>query len=66
VLRWSSDGKSFQEIIRQQWNFIPNSSVQEIEDFHVSLSGVALLELSIVPDKSRGDARASLADFRLG
>jgi hypothetical protein len=66
VLRWSSDGESFQEIVRQQWNFSPNSSVQEIEDFNVSLSGVALLELSIVPDKSRGDARASLADLRLG
>jgi hypothetical protein len=66
VLRWSSDGKSFSEIVRQQWNFSPNSSVQETEDFHVSLSGVALLELNIVPDKSSGDARASLADFRLG
>jgi hypothetical protein len=66
VLRWSSDGRCFQEIVRQQWNFNPNSSAQEIEDYNVSLSGVALLELSIVPDKSRGDARASLADFRLG
>jgi hypothetical protein len=66
VLRWSSDGKSFSEIVRQQWNFSPNSSVQETEDFHVSLSGVSLLELNIVPDKSSGDARASLADFRLG
>lgn len=66
VLRWSSGSQSFQEIVRQQWNFSPNSSVQEIEDFNVSLSGVALLELSIAPDKSRGDARASLADFRLG
>ncbi len=66
VLRWSSDGKSFQEIVRQQWNFSPNSSVQELEDFHVSLSGVVLLELSMVPDKSHGDARASLAGFRVG
>jgi hypothetical protein len=65
VLRWSSDGRSFQEIVRQQWNFSPNSSTQEIEDYHVSLAGVALLELSIVPDKSGGDARASVADFRL-
>lgn len=65
VLRWSSDGKSFYEIVRQQWNFSPNSSTQETEDYRASLSGVAFLELSIVPDKSGGDARASLADFRV-
>ena len=63
VLRWSSDGSSFQEIVRQEWNFSPNGSMQQIEDYHVSLSGVASLELSITPDKSGGDARASLADF---
>jgi hypothetical protein len=66
VLRWSSDtGHSFREIVRQQWNFSPPDSVREIEDYTVELSDVTILELIIVPDKSGGLARASLASLRL-
>jgi hypothetical protein len=66
VLRWSSDnGNSFREIVRQQWNFSPPDSVREAEDYAVELSGVTALELIIVPDKSGGAARASLASFRV-
>jgi len=66
ILRWSSDGgDSFREIVRQQWNFSPPESVQEIEDYAVELSAVTTLELVIVPDKSAGAARASLAGLRL-
>jgi hypothetical protein len=66
VLRWSSDnGKSFREIVRQQWNFSPPNSVREKEDYTVELSGVTVLELIIVPDKSGSAARASLAELRL-
>jgi hypothetical protein len=66
VLRWSSDnGNSFREIVRQQWNFSSPDSVREIEDYAVELSGVTMVELIIVPDKSGGAARASLASLRL-
>ncbi len=66
VLRWSPDGgQSFREIVRQQWNFSPQGSTCETEDHHFDLSGVTVLELSIIPDISRGDARASLAQLRL-
>ena len=66
VLRWSSDSESsFREIVRQQWNFSPPESVREIEDYTVELSGVTMVELIIVPDKSGGGARASLASLRL-
>ncbi len=66
VLRWFSDtGHSFREIVRQQWNFSPPGSVREIEDYAVELSAVTVLELIIVPDKSGGAARASLASLRL-
>lgn len=66
VLRWSPDtGHTFREILRQQWNFSPPGSVREIEDYAVELSEVTVLELIIVPDKSGGAARASLASFRL-
>jgi hypothetical protein len=64
VLRWSPDaGNSFREIVRQQWNFSPPGSVREVEDYAVELSAVTALELVIVPDKSGGTARASLASL---
>jgi hypothetical protein len=66
VLRWSSDGgQSYREIVRQGWNFSPPESIREIEDYVIELDGVTTLELSIVPDKSGGEARASLMGFRL-
>ena len=66
VLRWSQDGgQSFREIVRQQWNFSPQGATRETEDHRVDLSGVTVLELSIIPDISGGNARASLAQLRL-
>lgn len=66
VLRWSSDGgQSFQEIVRQQWNFSPQGATRETEDHRVELPAVAVLELSITPDTSGGNAFASLAQLRL-
>src|ERR1700731_1974628 len=66
VLRCSSDGgRSFREIVRQQWNFSPPETNSESEEFQVDLSYVAVLELIIVPDISGGMARASLKSLRL-
>ena len=66
VLRWSPDGgRSFQEIVRQQWNFSPPNATREIEEYQVQPSDVTVLELIIVPDISRGSAHASLRSLRL-
>src|ERR1039457_173527 len=66
VLRWSPDGgRSFREIVRQQWNFSPPTTIREVEECQVDLSGVTVLELVIVPNISRGAARASLKSLRL-
>ena len=66
VLRWSSHvGQPFREIVRQQWNFSSPGGVREIEDYAVDLVNVGVLELVIVPDKSGGDARASLVKMRV-
>lgn len=66
VLRWSSDnGQSFREIVRQQWNFSPPNTTNEIEDHHVELSAASILELTIKPDISSRTAFASLANMRL-
>jgi len=66
VLRWSPDGgRSFQEIVRQQWNFSPPNTLREVEEYRVEISDVTVLELVIVPDIGRGAARASLKGLRL-
>ena len=66
VLRWSPDaGKSYREIVRQQYNFSPPELTREFEDYTVDLVGVTALELRIVPDISGGDARASVAQLRI-
>ena len=66
VLRWSPDGgRSFREIVRQQWNFSPPNTVRELETFQVDLADVTVLELTIVPDISRVTARASLKSLRM-
>lgn len=66
VLRWSGDGGlSYREILRQQYTFSPPGTTREVEDYVVNLQGVTVLELRIVPDISRGDARASLNLLRL-
>jgi hypothetical protein len=66
ALRWSPDGgQSYQEIVRQQYNFSPPAVVSEAEDYDVVLDGVTALELRIVPDISGGSARASLAQLHV-
>jgi len=66
VLRWSPDGgQSFREIVRQQWNFSPHGATSQTEDHRVELPAVTVLELSVIPDTSGGDAVASLAQLRL-
>jgi hypothetical protein len=66
ALRWSSDGgQSYQQLVRQQYNFSPPATTREVEDYTVNLDGVTALELSIVADISGGEARASLARLQL-
>jgi hypothetical protein len=66
VLRWSADGgRTYREIVRQQYNFSPPDTVHEREIYAVDLNNVTILELSIVPDINGGGACASLAQLRL-
>ena len=66
TLRWSQDGGcSYEQILRQQYNFAPPVTRRQIEEYGVALEGVTALELRIVPDISGGDAFASLAQLRL-
>ena len=66
LLRWSSDGgRTYREIVRQQYNFSPPDNTRESEDLEVDLVGLTVLEISITADISGGDARASIAELRL-
>jgi hypothetical protein len=51
--------------VRQQWNFSSPNAMREVEDYEVDFSDVTVLELIIVPDISRGSARASFKSWRL-
>jgi hypothetical protein len=42
-----------------------HSTTREIEEYHVQLSDVTVLELVIAPDIRRGAARASLKTLRV-
>jgi hypothetical protein len=50
--------------VRQQWNFNAPNAIREVEEFQVALSAVTVVELVIVPDISRGAARAPLTRLR--
>jgi hypothetical protein len=64
LLRWSGARRGpGTEIVRQQWNFSPNGSVSEIEDYVVDLRNLSVLELAIRPDINDQGAIASLAAF---
>lgn len=66
VLRWSADnGETYQEIVRQQWNFSPEDSTSQIEEHHVQLTAVTALELIITPDICERNCVASLEQLRL-
>ncbi len=67
VLRWSADGgRTYREIVRQQYTFSPPHTQREAEEYAVALEGATAIELRIVPDISGGAARASLSEWTLG
>jgi hypothetical protein len=66
VLKWSEGGgRTYREIVRQQYHFSPPDTTRELEEYGVELDGVGALELQIVPDISRGPACATLEQLRL-
>lgn len=66
AVRASQDGATFQDVVRQQWNFSPNGATDQREDHQVELPAVRAIELSIRPDYTGSPAVASLRALRLG
>ena len=66
VLRWLPQGTfDWKEVVRQQWNFSPPLTEDESEEYKVNLPSATGLELSIRPDISGGETRASLESLKL-
>jgi hypothetical protein len=66
ALSWSPDGgRSSRDLVRQQYTFSPAGSTSEVEDLNVDLPSVTALELTIIPDQGRGQAYASLSEWRI-
>lgn len=62
-------GDELRDVVRQQWNFSPSGTTEELEDYTVELSGVNALELRIDPDRAHDPLQsrhtASLERLRL-
>ena len=66
TLRWSDETAGpFREIVRQQWNFSPQGSTSEVEDYQVQLKNLSVLELTLKPDLTPNNAFATLARCRV-
>ena len=66
VLRWLPQGtRDWKDVVRQQWNFSPLVAEDESEEYKVNLPSATGLELSIRPDISGGETRASLESLKL-
>lgn len=66
ALRWSPDwGRTFHDIVRQQYTFSPAGATREVEELTVDLDSVTAIELTIIPGL-QGRAYASLAEWRIG
>jgi hypothetical protein len=61
----SAPGARPHEIARQQFNFSPAGATWEQEDYQLELAEVAELELTIVPDISGGETKASIQQLRV-
>ena len=65
-LRWTSgEGEPLRDVVRQQWNFSPQGSTNEVEDYRLNLKGAVALELNINPDVSGREVFASLEELRV-
>lgn len=61
----SDHGKTYQELIRQEYNFSPPETTWERETWQVSADRVCQLRLHITPDKSRKPCRATVTSLIL-
>jgi len=59
------EGKTYRELLRQEFNFSPGSSTFEREEWTINLKSVTHLRLRIKPDKGGRHGRASITSLVL-
>jgi hypothetical protein len=59
------EGKTYRELLRQEFNFSPESSTFEREEWTLNAAGVTHLRFHIKPDKGGRPARASITSLIL-
>jgi hypothetical protein len=64
-LALSDNGKTYREIVRQEFNFAPAGSTFEREHWKIDAKNVTHVRLQIKPDKSGRPARASITSLTL-
>ncbi len=66
---YAGAGAELREVVRQQWNFSPHGTTEEVEDYTVELHDITTVELRIDPDRSHDPAQsknfASLQSLKL-
>ena len=58
-------GKTYRELLRQEFNFSPESSTFEREEWAINIKGVTHLRFQIKPDKGGRPGRASISSLVL-
>jgi hypothetical protein len=58
-------GRTYRELLRQEYNFSPPGTTFEREDWSVKAEGVTHLRLSIRPDKGGKPCRATITSLGL-
>jgi hypothetical protein len=64
LLASTDDRRSYRELVRQQFNFYPETAAED-EHYFPQLDHVTGLKLTIIPDISGGDAHATLRALRV-
>lgn len=60
----TDEGETYQQVLRQEYNFSPRGGTYEYEEWRVDLHEVSNLRFSVVPNK-RGSGRAKITSLRL-
>jgi len=59
------EGKTYRELLRQEFNFSPESSTFEREEWTINIDGVTHVRFQIKPDKGGRHGRASISSLVL-
>ncbi len=66
ALSWIPAGETAGRfLVRQQYTFSPGGATREVEEYAFDLQGLAVLDLEITPDISKGAAIASLVSLQV-